>query len=120
MARSSSRKRTSVFKPNQSQSKPASSSPSARPAPVQPTTASTGNTFGDAVKSGIGMGVGIEAVRSVAGMMRSSDDTQKETSASHHPCVQTHNELMKCLNEKSFDCYDLLNNYNLCLKKYNL
>lgn len=85
----------------------------------------TGSSFGEAVKSGIGLGVGMEAVRTVTGMMGSNSAPQQHNPSQNqnqnlnqNPCLQSHDELMKCLNEQHFNCYDLLNSYNACLKTH--
>jgi len=109
MPRSTSRRR--------SPSKPV---PKTTSVPVStPPQQQTGSSFGEAVKSGIGLGVGMEAVRTVSGMMGSNSTPQQHNqSQNQNPCLQTHDELMKCLNEQHFNCYDLLNSYNACLKTH--
>ena len=110
MGRSSSRKsRTSTKIPTRT----ASQTPTrqASQMPTHPTNTPQGSTFGEAIKSGVGLGIGMEAVRGVTGMIKSSPSEV----TNENPCVHPHNELMKCLNEKYFDCTEFLNSYNACL-----
>lgn len=83
--------------------------------PTQTAATPQGSTFGDAIKSGVGLGIGMEAVRGVTGMMKSSPSQV----TNENPCIQPHNELLQCLNEKHFDCTEFLNSYNACLSKSN-
>ena len=90
MGRTSTRKsRTSRTVPTRT----ASQMPTRQP--TQTAARPQGSTFGDAIKSGVGLGIGMEAVRGVTGMMKSSPSQV----TNENPCIQPHNELLQCLNE---------------------
>ena len=112
MPRSTSRNRSAKPTVRPMNRQPSNARTATPPAPAsQP--AQQGSTFGDAVKSGIGLGVGMEAVRAVTGSL-----TNKEPLPSHNPCVSKHDELITCLTNQQFDCQGILLDYKECLAKH--
>ena len=96
------------------------SNPQPTPQPYQPQQ----STFGDAVKSGIGLGIGMEAVRGVTGAVFGGSNNQTvnnipasaSANVTEPKCKLQHDELMLCLKNNNFDCKYLFTQYNTCLE----
>jgi len=79
-----------------------------------------GSTFGQAVKSGIGMGVGIEAVRGAIGMFNGNNRQQDNTNNQDvfEKCKLHHDEFSKCLQKNPEMCYDYYQKLSECMLSY--
>jgi hypothetical protein len=76
-----------------------------------------GSTFGEAVKSGIGMGVGIEAVRGAIGMLSGNNRQQDNINNQDvfEKCKLHHDEFSKCLQKNPEMCYDYYQKLSDCM-----
>jgi len=77
-----------------------------------------GSSFGDAVKGGIGMGLGIEAVRGAIGAFSNNNSepqpqSQSQHQSQNHPCDDLKNLLIKCDDSKNCEVY--LKAYQSCM-----
>ena len=91
--------------------------PQPQPHKQQQSKMQQGSTFGEAVKSGIGMGVGIEAVRGAIGMFSGNNRQQENTNNQDvfENCKLHHDEFSKCLQKKSEMCYDYYQKLSDCM-----
>lgn len=88
-----------------------------QPQPTQPQSMS-GSSFGDAVKGGIGMGLGIEAVRGAIGAFSNSEpqtQPQSQPQPQNHPCDDLKKLLIKCDDSKICEVY--LKAYQSCIQE---
>ena len=101
---------------------PSSSQTRGQPQPQPQQTSS----FGEAVKSGIGLGIGMEAVRGVAGALSGSSYQQQHQEPQHQEftgindntksiCDTYHSDLLKCLKNDKINCETLFLQYKDCL-----
>ena len=75
-----------------------------------------GSSFGDAVKGGIGMGLGIEAVRGAIGAFSNSESQpQSQPQPQYHPCDDLKKLLIKCDDSKNCEVY--LKAYQSCMQE---
>ena len=75
-----------------------------------------GSSFGDAVKGGIGMGLGIEAVRGAIGAFSNSNtEPQSQPQPQYHPCDDLKKLLIKCDDSKNCEVY--LKAYQSCMQE---
>lgn len=103
---------------------PASSQGQRQPQPQQT------SSFGEAVKSGIGLGIGMEAVRGVVGALSGStghqqqheEHQQQHTFTGIHEndntksiCDTYHSDLLTCLKDNKINCETLFLQYKDCL-----
>ena len=92
-----------------------------QPQPTQPQShpqPMPGSSFGDAVKGGIGMGLGIEAVRGAIGAFSNSNtepQTQYQPQNQYHPCDDLKKLLIKCDDSKNCEVY--LKAYQSCMQE---
>jgi hypothetical protein len=108
MPRSTKRRSSSVPQTKQSQQP----QPQSHPQPMP------GSSFGDAVKGGIGMGLGIEAVRGAIGAFSNREpqsQSQPQNQTQYHPCDDLKNLLIKCDDSKNCDVY--LKAYQSCMQE---
>lgn len=101
-----STKRRSKYVPQTKQPQP--TQPQSQPQPMH------GSSFGDAVKGGIGMGLGIEAVRGAIGAF-SNSNTEPQPQNQYHPCDDLKKLLIKCDDSKNCEVY--LKAYQSCMQE---
>ena len=112
MPRSTKRRSTSVPQTKQPQ-QPQPNQQQPQPNQQQPMP---GSSFGDAVKGGIGMGLGIEAVRGAIGAFSNREpQSQTQPQTQYHPCDDLKNLLIKCDDSKNCDVY--LKAYQSCMQE---
>ena len=103
----------------QSQSVPqAQSVPQSQSVPqAQPVQQST---MGDAIKSGVGMGLGIEAVRGAMGMFKGDSSNSVQNTPidkdTEKMCESFEKVLINCMNATPSECTDVFNAFQLCKK----
>jgi len=94
--------------------------PQKQPQPQPQPQMQQGSTFGEAVKSGIGMGVGIEAVRGAIGIFSGNNRQQDNTNNQDvfEKCKLHHDEFSKCLQKNPEMCYDYYQKLSECMLSY--
>ena len=114
MPRSTSRRRSStpVKKQQVPQTVPKQTS---QPVPQQASqpVPQQASTLGDAIKSGVGMGLGIEAVRGAIGMFKNNEQPV-EVNKNINVCEKFNEELVNCMNKTPDNCKDIFNALQLC------
>lgn len=101
---------------------PSSSQPQGQPHPQQT------SSLGEAVKSGIGLGIGMEAVRGVVGALSGTTGQQQQhqehqqqqtftgiNDNSKSICETYHSDLLTCLKDDKINCETLFLQYKDCL-----
>ena len=67
------------------------------------------------MKSGIGMGVSIEAVRGAVGMMRGNVSQNETDSVPFPECKIEHQEFQKCLSKNPDYCFEYYKKLTNCM-----
>lgn len=94
------------------------------PQPTTPTVPQQSSTFGDAVKGGVGMGLGIEAVRAGIGAVTGGVATPNQAEQTFEQpqiqevCKYQKDALLACATSNSFDCTEFMQAYRNCINTH--